>query len=119
MCARAASRLKQFQVDEVHHHISPAIQQHDVAVDQDMRTIRRGQEPLQVSDQVPAAIQEQLLKSISATLVVVAGKAFKGCAVASFAVVCSDGMQSGVPPLRGTAALESTVKSTSPAAGVE
>jgi hypothetical protein len=30
----------------------------------------------------------------------VAGNAFNVCAVASFAVVCSDGMQSGAPPLR-------------------
>jgi hypothetical protein len=37
----------------------------------------------------------------------------------SFAVVCSDGIQSGVPPLKGTAALASTVKNTSPIAGVE
>ena len=61
----------------------------------------------------------QLLKSISATFVVVAGNAFNGAVVASFAVVCSDGVQSRVPPLRGTAALASTEKSTSPVAGVE
>jgi len=73
---------------------------------------------------VPAAgcrlwIHVQLLKSISATFVVVAGRAFNAAAVASFAVVCSDGMQSGVPPLNGIAALASTVKSTSPVAGLE
>jgi hypothetical protein len=67
----------------------------------------------------PAAFQEQLLKSISATFVVLAGNAFKGCAVMSFAVVSSDGIQSGVPPLRGTAARASTVNSTSPVAGTE
>ena len=61
----------------------------------------------------------QLLKSISATFVVVAGRAFKAAAVESFDTICSDGVQSGVPPLRGTAALASTVKSTSPVAGVE
>ena len=37
----------------------------------------------------------------------------------SFSTVCSEGIQLGVPPLNGTAALASTVKSTSPAAGVE
>ena len=67
----------------------------------------------------PPAAHVQLLKSISATLVVVAGSAFKGAAVASFAVVCSDGIQSGVPPLKGTAARASTVNSTSPVFGVE
>ena len=67
----------------------------------------------------PAQSYIQLLKSISATLVVVAGSAFNGAAVESFATICSDGVQSGVPPLRGTAALASTVKSTSPVAGVE
>jgi serine/threonine protein kinase len=65
------------------------------------------------------AFQEQLLKSISATFVVVAGNAFKGCAFMSFAVVSSDGIQFGIPPLRGTAARASTVKSTSPVAGTE
>lgn len=73
---------------------------------------------------VPAAgrrlwIYVQLLKSISATFVVVAGRAFNGAAVESFAVVCSDGVQSGVPPLNGITAPASTVKSTSPVAGVE
>ena len=67
----------------------------------------------------PALRHIQLLKSISATLVVVAGSAFNGAPVESFATICSDGVQSGVPPLRGTAALASTVKSTSPVAGVE
>ena len=61
----------------------------------------------------------QVLKSISATLVVVAGSAFKGAVVESFATICSDGVQSGVPPLSGTAALASTVNNTSPVAGVE
>ena len=42
----------------------------------------------------PAAFHEQVPKSISATFVVVAGNAFKGCAVMSFAVVSSDGIQS-------------------------
>lgn len=67
----------------------------------------------------PARSYVQLLKSISATFVVVAGRAFNGAAVESFAVVCSGGAQSGVPPLIGIAALASTVKSTSPVAGVE
>ena len=61
----------------------------------------------------------QLLKSISATVVVVAATAFRGAAVESLATIISDGVQSGVPPLKGTAALASTVKSTSPAGGVE
>ena len=61
----------------------------------------------------------QLLKSTSATVVVVAGSAFNGNEVESFATICSDGVQSGVPPLNGTAALASTVKSTSPVAGTE
>lgn len=65
------------------------------------------------------SFHEQLLKSISATFVMVAGRAFKGCAVASFVVVCSDGMQSGAPPLRGRAASASTAKSTSPVVGTE
>ena len=61
----------------------------------------------------------QLLKTISATVVVVAGSAFSGAAVESFATICSGGVQSGVPPLKGTAALASTVNSTSPVGGVE
>ena len=47
-------------------------------------------------------VQAQLLKSISATFVVVAGRA-----------VCADGMQSGVTPLSGSAARASSVKRTS------
>ena len=50
---------------------------------------------------------------------VVAGRAFKTAAVESLETICSDGLQSGVPPLKGTAARASTVKSTSPVAGVE
>jgi hypothetical protein len=57
----------------------------------------------------PALRYIQLLKSISATSVVVAGNAFNGNEVESFATICSDGVQSGVPPLKGTAALASTV----------
>jgi len=67
----------------------------------------------------PARFYRQLLKSISATVVVVVDSAFKGNALESFATICSDGAQSGVPPLRGTAALASTVKRTSPVAGTE
>src|ERR1700719_5310471 len=34
--------LEQFRVHEVHDHIGPAIQQHDMATDQDVRAIGRG-----------------------------------------------------------------------------
>ena len=68
---------------------------------------------------MPALGYIQLLKSISATVVVVAGSAFNGNEVESFETICSDGAQSGVPPLNGTAALASTVKGTSPVAGIE
>jgi len=44
----------------------------------------------------------QLLKSISATFVVVAGRAFNGAAVESFAVVCSGGV--AIPAFRRSSA---------------
>ena len=59
------------------------------------------------------------LKSISATLVVVAGRACSGIAVASFELITSDGIQSGAPPLMGLAAWASTLKGTLPISGVE
>src|SRR5882762_9178779 len=45
--------LKQFHVHEVHHHIGPAVQQHNVATDQDVRTI--GRRRRQVANQLGRA----------------------------------------------------------------
>ena len=65
------------------------------------------------------------MKSVRATLVVVAGVTFKGCGgvLASVVVTISDGVQSGLPAfvaaLIGTTALASRLKSTSPVAGAE
>jgi len=59
------------------------------------------------------------LKSVRATFVTVAGVTTSGIALASVVVMTSEGEQSGVPPLFGTAARASTVKGTGAAAGVE
>src|SRR5260370_656888 len=69
--------------------------------------------------------QEQPVKSVRATLVVIAGITFNGLGGVRGAVevTISDGVQSAFPPfigaVIGTAALASTLKSTSPLAGAE
>src|SRR5260370_30466720 len=69
--------------------------------------------------------QEQRVTSVRATLVVIAGVTFNGLGgvLASVEVTISDGVQSAFPPfigaVIGTAALASTLKSTSPLAGAE
>jgi hypothetical protein len=58
------------------------------------------------------------VKSIRATFVVAPAATFSGWPLPSLEVFISEGVQSGVPPLFGIAAMTSTVKSTSPLAGV-
>ena len=66
-----------------------------------------------------AAVHIQPVKSISATLLVVAGSTYKGCPMALLEVIFSEGLQSATPPLLGWAACASTVNGTLPPAGVE
>lgn len=67
------------------------------------------------------ADQEQPEKSVRATSVVMPAVTLsgRGGVLASLEVMISGGMQSGFPPLMGTAAWASTVKRTSPLAGAE